>query len=175
MKKYLLLFSFIMLLGCANTNHAMDKSIKETKKVAYNDVNKHMQSKNINYQQKVAPKPQANIEYVGSNSKSTISYNVNKNLLIYNINAISRRTTYRLSGLAGLININGVEYYTNFNEKNIKTLGCIYDAGTRNIVVNSNKRCRVEMVIHIDDMPNVSDIKSVEYVSDLGKFPLKRN
>ena len=35
----------------------------------------------------------------------------------------------------------------------INTKGCIYDSSTKNIVVNPNVACEINMEITVDDMP----------------------
>ena len=44
----------------------------------------------------------------------------------------------------------------------------------KNIVVNPNVKCRIEMIITVDDMPESSQIESVRYKSDLGEFTLNK-
>ncbi len=144
----------------AEKNIKIDKSAE--RKIKYSSGNNNTERKKIN-----------KIVYYGINNKSTISYNIITKKLVYNIKS-SRINTLRLSGLAGLIKINGTSHYTSYNEKKVNTAGCIYDTGTKNIVVNAGKICRVEMIIEIDDMPHINDIKTVEYVSDLGNFILEK-
>ena len=80
----------------------------------------------------------------------------------------------RAGGLAGLLYINDKTYYTNYSASKIKASGCIYDTSTKNIVVNPNVKCRIEMIIIVDDMPESSQIESVRYKSDLGEFTLNK-
>lgn len=161
----ILVLSLIIMSGCmAGKSVSKTKDIKTTQ-YASNSINKpykpYKPNKDI-------------IEYIGNNQKSSVVYNVNKSIFTYSIKSAGRKQTIKLSGLAGLVDINGNLYYTDYSADKIKTTNCIYDAGTRNIVINSNMECVVEMYIKIDNMPKIESIKSITYISDLGNIPLKQ-
>lgn len=158
----ILVLSLIIMSGCmAGKSVSKTKDIKTTQ-YASNSISKSYKQKNDI------------IEYIGNNQKSSVVYNVNKSIFTYSIKSAGRKQTIKLSGLAGLVDINGNLYYTDYSADKIKTTNCIYDAGTRNIVINSNMECVVEMYIKIDNMPKIESIKSITYISDLGNIPLKQ-
>lgn len=158
----ILVAALIIMSGCM-----AEKSVSKTKEVQRTQYAKSSISKVY------TPKNEI-IEYVGNNHKSSVVYNVNRSIFTYSIKSAGRKQTIKLSGLAGLIDINGNLYYTDYRSDKIKTTNCIYDAGTRNIVINSNSECVVEMYIKIDNMPKIENIKSITYISDLGSIPLKQ-
>lgn len=158
----ILVLSLIIMSGCM-----AEKSVSKTKEVQRTQYAKSSISKVY------TPKNDI-IEYVGNNNKSSVVYNVNRSIFTYSIKSAGRKQTIKLSGLAGLVDINGNLYYTDYSADKIKTTNCIYDAGTRNIVINSNMECVVEMYIKIDNMPKIENIKSITYISDLGSIPLKQ-
>lgn len=171
MKKYLSLFFILFILsGCTaaksstiryEESRAVEKEQKEPEKAKKPYVKKEKEKKK-----------ESLVIYKGSNDKAEISYNLSNNILTYKLNAGSRRMLIRAGGLAGLIYINDKTYYTNYSASKINTKGCIYDSSTKNIVVNPNVACEINMEITVDDMPAVEKIQTMAYKSDLGEFTL---
>lgn len=175
MKKYLLVLSAVLFISGCTVTAAKSSTIRyeESRVVEKSDNNtkeKHVKKAEVKKQRKEA---EADIIYKGANEKAEIKYNISKNLLTYKINP-DRRILIRVGGLAGLLYINDKTYYTNYSVNKIKASGCIYDTSTKNIVVNQNVKCRIEMIITVDDIPDSSQIESVRYKSDLGEFTLNR-
>ena len=176
MKKYLLVLSAALILsgGCtvtaakSSTIHYEESRVVE--KPEKNTEEKPVKKAEVKKQRK---KAEADIIYKGINEKAEIKYNISKNLLTYKINP-DKRMLIRAGSLAGLLYINDKTYYTNYSASKIKASGCIYDTSTKNIVVNPNVKCRIEMIIIVDDMPESSQIESVRYKSDLGEFTLNK-
>lgn len=71
----------------------------------------------------------------------------------------------RVGGMAGLIYINDKTYYTNYIAGKINAKGCIYDSSTKNIVVNPNAACEINLEIIVDNMPAVEKIETMGYIS----------
>lgn len=176
MKKYLLVLSILFVLsGCSaaksstiryEESRAVEKEHKE-----YKEPEKVKKT----YVKKEEVKEYNDIViYNGHNEKAEISYNLSTNILTYKLDAGSRRLLIRASGLAGLIYINDKTYYTNYSAGKISTKGCIYDSITKNIVINPNVECEINMEIKVDDMPSVEKIKTMGYKSELGEFSLFR-
>lgn len=174
MKKYLLLLCIVSILcGCTAAksstiryaeSRVVEKAQKEPEKAKKPYVKKEKIQK--------AALVNKDIIYKGRNEKAGISYNLSSNILTYKINAGNRRMLIRAGGLAGLIYINDKTYYTNYSTGKIKAKGCIYDSSTKNIVVNPNIACEINMEITVDDMPAVEQIENMGYKSDLGEFTL---
>lgn len=175
MKKYLLALSVLLILSGCTVTVAKSSTIQyeENRVVEKHDNNtkeKPVKKVEVKKQKK---KMESDIIYKGINEKAEIKYNISKNLLTYKINP-DKRILIRAGGLAGLLYINDKTYYTNYSINKIKASGCIYDTSTKNIVVNQNVKCKIEMIITVEDIPESSQIESVRYKSDLGEFSLSR-
>lgn len=171
MKKYLSLFFILFVLsGCTA---AKSSTIRYEESRAVEIKQKEPEKAKKPYVKKEKEKKKESIViYKGSNEKAEISYNLSSNILTYRISAGSRRMLIRAGGLAGLIYINDKTYYTNYSPSKITASGCIYDSSTKNIVVNPNVACEINMEITVDDMSAVEKIETMEYKSDLGEFTL---
>lgn len=170
MERYLSVFFILFVLfGCTaaksstiryEESRTVEKEQKEPEKVKKPNVKKEKVKKNVS------------IVYKGENDKAEISYNLSNNILTYKLGAGNRRMLIRAGGLAGLIYINDKTYYTNYSIGKINAKGCIYDSSTKNIVVNPNVDCEINLEITVDDMPAVEKIETMGYKSDLGEFTL---
>lgn len=170
MKKYLLVLMLLLFLyGCIAGKNGIIKY--EESRAVEKECKK---SEIVKKQKPIKTKPikTAKAIYKGSNEKAEISYNLSNNILTYRLNAGSRRLLIRSGGLAGLIYINNKTYYTNYSAGKIYAKGCIYDSSTKNIVVNPNVACEINLAITVDDMPSVDKIETMQYKSDLGEFTL---
>ena len=170
MKKYLLVLSILFVLfGCTA---AKSSTIRyEESRIVEKEQKEPEKPKKI-YAKKEKVKKHESIVYKGENDKAEISYNLSNNILTYRLEAGNRRMLIRAGGLAGLIYINDITYYTNYSTGKINAKGCIYDSSTKNIVVNPNVSCEINLEIIVDDMPAVEKIKTMGYKSDLGEFTL---
>lgn len=165
MKKYLVvIFILFILCGCIASKNSPVK-YEESKSTV-------IEQKKPEKSYKIDTKKLESIIYKGKNDKAEISYNLSNNILTYKLEAGNRHMLIRAGGLAGLIYINDKTYYTNYSAGKINTKGCIYDSSTKNIVVNPNAACEINMEIIVDDMPAVETITTMGYKSDLGEFVL---
>lgn len=170
MKKYLLVLSILFVLfGCTA---AKSSTIRYEESRIVEKEQKEAEKPKKTYVKKEKVKKHESIVYQGENDKAEISYNLSNNILTYRLEAGNRRMLIRAGGLAGLIYINDTTYYTNYSTGKINAKGCIYDSSTKNIVVNPNVACEINLEITVDDMPAVKKIETMGYKSDLGEFTL---
>ena len=157
MKKYLSALSILFVLfGCTA---AKSSTIRYEESRTVEKVQKEPEKAKKPYVKKEKVKKHESIIYKGENEKAEISYNLSNNILTY------RRMLIRSCGMAGIIYINDKTYYTNYSAGKINAKGCIYDSSTKNIVVNPNAACEINLEIIVDNMPAVEKIETMGYIS----------